>query len=217
MREALNRTLKRGNVVLVKKGKYNEDFSIGVVVGTGGIVTDGIKAINSYRTCYLLENPTEYERDVAFKLFDEYIKNRRIAQEELKAKRQQIGYTSLKNTKPGDYGRLVSSNEYARNKLWVYLGKVDAYFGTIGIEELKNHKNIDSIRYKENYYAYANLKEYGTKICNGGKLSADMLGCEIRVVKNPIHFTKNGILGHMKLAKSYDFMTIDGRVNLLIK
>lgn len=203
MREALNRTVNNGDVVVVKKGKYGADFEIGVAWGKSVILKDGL--FSSYSTFYLIENPTEYERSTADSILEAY--NKRKAEE--KAEKPKRELTPLKDIKPGNYGFLTKSNEIS-----AYLGKCDIVTTLVHDATLTPKQIKDRYTTVESKHAYVSLG-YGEKSAvvvrcmQDGNYDKDIIGTlgtyNTSIVKNKKAFRKDGILGNLKLPDSVGF------------
>lgn len=206
MKEALGRNIKNGDIVLIKKGKYGEDFNIGIIIGKSGVTTDGKTVFNNYSTCYLLENPTDYERNLGDSLMHKYIEHRRKVEKESKSRKDKLGHISLKDMKVGDIGFLPSTNKYRAEDLWIYLGKVD-----LDENEADKSKLITDM-YAYAYYGFVtNSKELTERLNRlrednidaSGQLSDRLIN--IKALKRPIPFTKAGVVDTIKLRDEYRY------------
>lgn len=207
MVEALGRNIKQGDIVLVKKGEYNQNFNIGVVIGKCSVTIDGKSVVKSYGVCYLLENPTDFEKSVGDNLMKNYIKYKAESAKESKEKLSQLGRTPLKNIKAGDIGFLPSKCHYDIRKIWVYLGKV-----VLDETDCSSEKESKCIRdmYAYTYYKLADsIEAYRDKSRTIDKEELSRLmerQIRIRVVKKPIPFIKDGIIDNIDLKSEYKYI-----------
>lgn len=206
MKDALHRLLTPGDIVIVKKQSYGSNLTLGIVIGNSGVYLGGDKVINSYRDCYLIERPTEMELSIADELESKYKELREKAKEEKQVQKDAVKFIPLKDMKPGDYGHLDFADEYERRKIWVYLGKVDAYVNEV---EFIDGNCVCPELIKSDYCAYTEITDgrragvVNQNLIENGVLKGIRLCGEVRLYKNKKKIIKDNITGHIELKDKY--------------